>query len=169
MLKAVEVAKYFLAKDPNRQVFNLNLIKRNNRSFYEGNAKINKFLHMAQNIYIAKKGVLLFDDPLYAYDNGAVVDDVLNMYAILYRKEIVAPKLDDDVNDFLDRVFYLLKDAEIDELIQMSHEDNEWMEKNRNCKKIEQKMNSLSRVEEYRKQYADALWLMDRMDISEYA
>ena len=42
MSKAVEVVKCFFAKDPNRQVFNLNLVERNNRSFYEGNAKINK-------------------------------------------------------------------------------------------------------------------------------
>ena len=169
MLKAMEVAKYFFSKDPNRQIFNLKLIQRNNRSFYEGNAKINKFLHMAQNIYVAKNGVPLFDDALYAYDNGAVVDDVLNMYAILYNKEIVAPKLDGDINDFLDRIFYLLRDADIDELIQMSHEDDEWIEKSRNHKKNEQKMDSLSRIDEYKKQYADALWVMDRMVVSGYA
>ena len=169
MLKAVDVAKYFFAKDPNRRIFNLSLIERNNRSFYEGNAKINKFLHMAQNIYIAKNGVPLFEDVLYAYDNGAVVEDVLNRYAILYRQEISSPNLGDDVNDFLERIFYLLKDADVDELIQMSHEDDEWMEKNKNNIKSEQKMNSLSRVEEYKKQYADALWVMDRMDIADYA
>ena len=43
------------------------------------------------------------------------------------------------------------------------------MEKSRNYKKIEQKMDSLSRAEGYKKQYADALLVMDRMDIAEYA
>ena len=49
------------------------------------------------------------------------------------------------------------KDASIDELIEISHEDNEWKEKNSSTPYY---MDSLSRKDEYRKQYADLLYLM---------
>ena len=83
MLKAYEVACFFLNKDKDRKIFTKNLEIRNNRRFWDGNAKLNKFLHLAQNIYIAKTGQPLFDDVLYAYDNGAVVPDVQEHYSQL--------------------------------------------------------------------------------------
>ena len=36
MLKAIDVAKYFFAKDPNREIFNSDMIERNGRFFCEG-------------------------------------------------------------------------------------------------------------------------------------
>jgi uncharacterized phage-associated protein len=164
MFNAIDISKYFFAKDLNRDIFNLNLIERNGRIFYEGNAKMNKFLHLAQNTYIAKTGEPLFSDDLYAYDNGAVALNVVNDYAIMQRKEISKPDFGDDINEFLERLFIMLKGADIDELIDLSHEDEEWMEKSRNYKKADQKMDSISRAEEYKKQYADALMIMYRMD-----
>ena len=167
MLSAMDVSNYFFAKDPYREIFNLNLIERNGRSFYEGNAKINKFLHLAQNIYIAKTGELLFSDDLYAYDNGAVALDIVDKYAIIQRKEISKPNFGEVVNDFLDRIFYMLKDADVDELIELSHQDEEWVEKSGHYHKQSQKMDSASRIEDYKQQYEDALMIMYRMDMSE--
>ena len=167
MLKALDVAKYFLAKDPGRNIFNLNLIERNGRFFYEGNAKINKFLHLSQNVYIAKTGTTLFADDLYAYDNGAVALNVVNDYAILQKKELSKPNFGDIINEFLDRMFYMLKSADIDELIDLSHEDGEWIQKSRNYQKTDQKMDSMSRAAEYKDQYADTLMIMYRMDMNE--
>ena len=76
MLRDIEVARFFLAKDPDRRLFNKKLVRRNGRDFYEGNARLNKYLHIAQNLYIAKEGEKLFSDDLYAYDNGAVAPNV---------------------------------------------------------------------------------------------
>ena len=165
MLRALDVSNYFFSKDPERKIFNLCLINRNDRSFYEGNAKINKFLHLAQNLYIAKTGKALFSDDLYAYDNGAVALDILNRYPIIQKNIITSPDLGEFINDFLDRVFYLLKDADVDELIELSHQDDEWIDKSRNYHKQEQKMHSLARAEEYANQYEDALMVMYRMDM----
>lgn len=39
MFSAVQIAEYFLSKDPDRKIFNKNLITKNNRNFYEGNAE----------------------------------------------------------------------------------------------------------------------------------
>ena len=50
MLKAIDVAKYFLNKDDGT-LFNNKLVERSGRRFYEGNARLNKYLHIAQNQY----------------------------------------------------------------------------------------------------------------------
>ena len=90
MQAVIQIAKYFLSKDPDRQLFNKTLVHKNGRDFYEGNARLNKYLHLAQNIFIAKTGTKLFQEDLYAYDNGAVALDVQENYAILliYLQEI---------------------------------------------------------------------------------
>ena len=57
-MTARDLANYFLSLDPDRQYFNQNLIVRNGSTFYEGNARLNKYMHLAQNIYIAMTGNL---------------------------------------------------------------------------------------------------------------
>ena len=82
-MKARDVALFFLLKDTNNTVFTQNLVNKNDRTFYDGNARLNKFLHLAQNIYLAKYGELLYDDDLLAYDNGGVVQEVQKGYGFL--------------------------------------------------------------------------------------
>ena len=165
MLKAMDIAKYFLAKDIDRNIFNLYLIERNGRKFYEGNAKLNKLLHLSQNIYLAINEKLLFSDDLYAYENGAVVPSVIENYARMQKSYIEKPNFDEQTNRFLDKIFYLFKDVDIDELIALSHEDDEWAEKSKNYSKSLQRMDSLSRANEYKKQYADGIMIMNKLDV----
>lgn len=162
MIKAIDIAKYFLSKDKEHAVFDKTIIEKNNRRFYAGNARLNKYLHLAQNLYIAKTGHLLFEDPLYAYDNGAVVPEVQENYAILRSRD---EKIDIplDIKQFLDKVYAFLKNATLDELIDLSHEDDEWLQKHSFYDKKSQKMESLSHYEDYKEQYADALLVMERM------
>ena len=166
MLKAREIAKYFLNKDKEQRIFTKNLIERNGRTFYEGNIRLNNYIHMAQNLYIAKCGKKLFADDLYAYDNGAVAVDVQENYAILlnWNKET---QFEDDIRDFLDRVYIIFQNATLDELIALSHEDSEWVAKHSYASKQEQKMDSLARMDEYREQYKDILRVMERLPIYE--
>lgn len=164
MLKAKEVSEYFLSKDPERVLFNKNLITRGGRTFYEGNVRLNKYLHLSQNVYIAKTGAKLFEDDLYAYDNGAVAVKVQENYAILWARNTV-PALEDDIADFLDKIYRILENAPLDELIEISHEDSEWMLKHTGYAKDKQKMDSLAHAAEYREQYADVLEMMERMKV----
>ena len=157
MFSAVQIAEYFLSKDPDRKIFNKNLITKNNRKFYEGNARINKYLHLTQNIYIAKTGKKLFEDDLYAYDNGAVASDVQENYSILVERNSIST-LPDDIKKYLDKIFVVLKNAELDE-------HAEWQSKHSYYSKEEQKMDSLSRADEYKNQYKDIIKVMDRMTI----
>lgn len=162
MLKAKVVAEYFLSKDSSRSLFNKDLIERKGRTFYEGNARLNKYLHLAQNIYIAKTGEKLLEEDFYAYSNGAVVAPIQENYALLLNNK-ECPDLPPEIAEFLDKIYDIFENADIDELIAISHEDPEWERKNRFYRKEDQRMDSLSHIEEYREQYADIIRVMDGM------
>ena len=164
MIRARDVAKYFLNKDKDHSLFTKNLVEKNGRKFYEGNARLNKYLHMAQNFYIAGTGEKLFEDDLYAYDNGAVAADVQENFAILLSRK-GEPQLEEGICDFLDRVYVILQNATLDELIELSHEDSEWESKHAFYSRKEQKMDSLARADEYKEQYRDVLRVMERLEL----
>lgn len=167
MLSCITVARYILSKDPNRCVFNTkNLITKNNRKFYEGNARLNKYLHLIQNVYIAKYGRPLICDDLYAYDNGGVVPKVQENYAILINENTpVEQNISGTDAIFLDKMCKALETATLDELIELSHEDPEWKAKNHYFNKADQKMESMKYVEAYKEQYADFVKILDRMNV----
>jgi len=164
MLNAIDVAKYFLSKDLEKKVFTKNLIELNDKTFHDGNARLNKYLHLAQNIYIAKTGKPLLKEDFYAWINGAVIPSIRDNFNVLYEKRNYNIKLDTTTKEFLDKLYSTLKNATIEELIDLSHEDTEWKQKSKGICKSEQKMNSISRRNEYKEQYADILALMERMD-----
>lgn len=164
MLNDITIAQYFLSKDQDKTLFNKNLVSKNGRSFYEGNARLNKYLHLAQNIYIAMTGGKLFEEDLYAYDNGAVALAVQENYAILLSR-IAIPALPEKIQKFLDKLYAVLANASLDELIEISHEDEAWQEKHTYYVKENQRMDSLSHIAEYQEQYHDIIKVMERMDI----
>ena len=67
MHKNTDIAKYFLSLDKDHTLFTKDLVDRNERTFYEGNARLNKYMHLAQNIYIAKTGHPLIDTKFYSF------------------------------------------------------------------------------------------------------
>lgn len=164
MMKGIDAARYFLSLDENGEIFNKGLRTQNGRTFYEGNARLNKYMHMAQNIYIAKYGVPLMDSVFYAYDNGAVDPEVQKNYSVLLERRnerIIAPPEREE--KFLAGIFKAFRNAPLDELIEMSHEDSEWLDKHDYYRKEDQRMDSMSRVEEYKEQYADMIKVLERM------
>jgi uncharacterized phage-associated protein len=165
MLSARNIAEYFLQKDTSGALFNLSeLVERNGSTFYAGNARLNKYLHLAQNIYIAKTGEPLTDADFYAYNNGAVVAEVQENYAaMIKRRGGLNPDIPDKERDFLDRFWEAFRNAELSELIELSHEDAEWKEKNKQVGKQNQKMDLTKRVEEYREQYQSIVTILDRL------
>jgi len=160
MLSAKDVARYFLNSDKDKKLFTTNVIERNSCTFYDGNARLNKYLHLAQNIYIAMYGEKLFEESLYAYANGAVVLEVQENYKISLNRTRPMPKLSQHHKNFLDKIYDVLETATVDELIELSHEDNEWLERIKCPRKQERVLDSLSRTEEYKEQYADVIMLM---------
>ena len=123
MVSAKDVALFFLKTDKDGSLFNEKLMEMNGRRFYEGNARLNKYLHLAQNIYFAKTSELLFPEAIYAYDNGGVVPDILDNYKFFRaKKDDIQINLPDDVENFLSKLCHVLKNASVDKLIELSHE-----------------------------------------------
>lgn len=163
MMKGIDVARYFLGLDKYGEIFNKVLRTQNGRTFYEGNARLNKYMHLAQNIYIAKYGIPLMDSIFYAYDNGAVDPVVQENYSVLLERRnqpVTPPKRE---QEFLDSIFKAFYNAPLDELIELSHEDSEWIDKQGHYQKEEQRMDSMARKEEYERQYADMIKVLGRM------
>lgn len=167
MLNKFYVANYLLSLDQEKKYFTKELIERNNRVFYVGNARLNKIMHLAQNIYLAKTGKLLIDTDFYAFDNGAVILEIQSNYSKIISKKNTcdASDMTDDERMFLNKMFIAFADAPIDELIEIDHEDSEWVAKHRGVTLQEQKMDTLSKKEEYEIQYADIIKVLDRMVI----
>ena len=105
MASAKEIAIYLMQLDKDGKFESKNLVEANGRKFYEGRARLNKYLHLAQNIFYAKTSRLLFDEPLYAYDNGGVVEDIRENFDMLVKiKDEKETSLDEDTKTFLKKV-----------------------------------------------------------------
>lgn len=150
-MKAIEVAKYYLSKDINGQLFNNNIVVKNERKFYEGNARLNKYLFLAQVVYLARYERKLFDDDFVAYDNGPVLVDIIRGYS-----HIVSNNKNSTINDsdkiFLDKIYDALKDATYEELIDITHEDPEWIKLSHDTYNAPV-MNLEENIAEYQKRY----------------
>lgn len=158
-MKAIDVAKYYLSKDINRELFNNNIIVKNDRKSYEGNVRLNKYLFLTQVVYIAKYGKELFDDDFVAYINGPVIKDIVNNFPHI-------PRLKDEVNIlpetkvFLDKIYDSLKNSSCEELIDITHEDPEWIRLSSNTYNAP-KMNLVKNAEIYKKRYKGLIEALD--------
>ena len=150
-MKAIEVAKYYLSKDINCQVFNNNIVVKNERKFYEGNARLNKYLFLAKVVYLARYERKLFDDDFVAYDNGPVLVDIMKEYSHIAnnnKKTII----NDSDKIFLDKIYDALKNATYEELIDITHEDPEWIKLSHDTYNAPV-MNLEENIVEYQKRY----------------
>ena len=151
MMKAEVIAKYYLSKDSDRVLSNNNVVVKNNRKFYEGNARLNKYLFLSQVVYLAKYGRKLISDNFVAYDNGPVIKDIITEYSIISsRRETVT--IPDDVKVFLDKIYESLKNASYEELIEITHEDPEWIKLSKDTFNAPI-MNLEKNIEEYKQRY----------------
>ena len=151
MLTAKQVAEYFLSKDPERKLFNHKVVSYNGRKFYEGNVRINKYLFLAQVVHLAKYNSKLFLDDFSAYDNGPVVETIMNSYGRLVGH--YDDKNIDEVNKvFLDKIYLSLENATYEELIEITHEDPEWQILSKDTYNAPV-MNLEKNIEEYKKRY----------------
>ena len=73
--------------------------------------------------------------------------------------------LNDETKLFLKKIFIVLENADIYKLMDLSHEDPEWIAKHGFYNKQEQIMDTAARLDEYKDQYADIIRLMDGMTV----
>lgn len=160
MLRAKEVARYFLSKDKENKLFNINLIELNGRPCYEGNVRLNKYLYLAQTVYLARYGELLFSDDFVAYDNGPVVKEIMNSYASMRGNKKDNNNLSAEIKRFLDKIYISLKDATCDELVEITHEDSAWKELSPNTYNAPV-MDLLKYKNKFEKQYRGLIKVME--------
>ena len=151
MLTAKQVAEYFLSKDPERKLFGYNVVSYNGRKFYEGNARINKYLFLAQVVHMAKYDSKLFSDNFVAYDNGPVIESIMNSYVRL-KGHYDEKNIDEVEKTFLDKIYLSLENATYEELIEITHEDPEWQILSKDTYNAPV-MNLEKNIAEYKKRY----------------
>ena len=122
MLSAKDVAMYFLSKDSKRKLFNKNVVVYNGRKSYEGNIRINKYLFLAQVVYLALCNKRLFKDDFKAYDNGPVIEDIVKSYGLMINQNSMV-NINDSDKQFLDKIYISLENATFDELIEISKKE----------------------------------------------
>ena len=155
-----ELAKYILSLDSSDQVFHYEPIVLNGRETLAGKVRLNKYLHIMQMMYIALYDEKLFDENMYAYDNGAVIDEILNSYGELRKnRNKYTIKNAEMIKPFVEKMYNLLKPAPLDILIEISHQDEEWIKKHNYYEKSDQLMNIDSQKENYKELCADFIKL----------
>lgn len=160
MEKVEDIAKYILSLDRNNDIFVNKLITLQGRNSYEGNVRLNKYLHIMQMVYFAMTGHKLFDEAMYAYDNGAVVDSVMNNYIYLKSTKDSYHISNDSVKKYIEKMFDILKYAPLEDLIEISHQDEEWQKKHNFYKKKDQQMDVDSQKKNYEKMCADFIEML---------
>lgn len=160
MEKVEDIAKYILSLDENNDIFINNLIKLNGHDCYEGNVRLNKYLHIMQMVYIALTGNKLFREEMYAFDNGVVVNTVMNNYNYLKNTKNSYNLTDTKVRDYLKRMFDILRYAPLPDLIEISHQDEEWKKKHNFYQKKDQLIDVDSQKENYKMMCADFIDLL---------
>ena len=151
MFDAVDVAGYFINKDINKEYFNKKIVKYNNRSLYEGNVRLNKYLFLAQVVFLAKYEKKLIKEDFSAYANGPVIENIMVEYARLIEKNNYN-SLPQDIQEYLDKIYFSLENATYEELIEITHEDPEWINLQNNTYNAPI-MNLEKNIDIYKKRY----------------
>lgn len=161
-MESVEnIAKYLLFLDKKEEIFINNLISLNGRDCYEGNVRLNKYLHIMQMVYYAINNEKLFKEKMYAYDNGVVVEEVMNNYSYLKSNKSDYSISDDSIKSFVKKMYDILKYAPLKDLIEISHQDEEWKKKHSFYQKKDQLMDVEGQLENYKEMCADFIDMLD--------
>ena len=161
MEKVENIAKYILFLDKNNDIFINNLLTLNGRECYEGNVRLNKYLHIMQMVYFAMTDKKLFNEEMYAFDNGVVVNSVMNNYVYLKSTKNSYNISDENVKKYIEKMFNILKYAPLEELIEISHQDEEWKKKHNYYQKKDQLIDVDSQKENYKIMCADFIEMLD--------
>lgn len=119
MCKAIEVAGWFINNNVNFSCSK------------DGNLKLNKLLYFAQMISLVKQGKILFDEDIYAFENGVVVEEIRceyknNYYGFIDKAKSIKREFTYEEDDILKITKLLFEDASAKELSDLTHEHNCW-------------------------------------------
>ena len=139
MEKVENIAKYILFLDKNNDIFINKLLNLHGRECYEGN----------------------FNEEMYAFDNGVVVNSVMNNYVYLKSTKNSYDISDANVKNYIEKMFNILKYAPLEDLIEISHQDEEWKKKHNFYQKKDQLIDVDSQKENYKIMCADFIDMLN--------
>lgn len=121
---ALDVADWFIARANRDKVEN----------FGEGvsNLKLQKIIYFAQAAHLALEDKPLFNDEIYAWDYGPVVNTVYHKFKRNLRTPIADPSdnkylgLRAEVTDFLEDIWKLFGKYSAGKLVEMTHAHDPW-------------------------------------------
>ncbi|WP_245985063.1 Panacea domain-containing protein [Biomaibacter acetigenes] len=101
------------------------------RNTLEGNMKLQKLLYFAQLIHLAKYDKVLFDDPIYAFEHGSVVEDVRleyknNCLDLVTDADLITYDFTEEEMDTLNLTIAIYGDASAEELSEINHFHRSW-------------------------------------------
>lgn len=112
-------------------------------------------------VYFAMTDKKLFNDDMYAYDNGVIVDSVMSNYRYLVSNKKTYNINDSSIKEYIKKMFSILKYAPLEELINISHQDEEWLKKHNYYKKQDQLIDVDSQKENYKLMCADFIEMLN--------
>lgn len=125
-MKAIDIANWFVTKANSEQL-------GNDTSEGVSNLKLQKVLYFAQAAHLAlnqKKS--LFEDDIYAWEFGPVVESVYHDFKASKNKPIAKPTntdfetFDENTTSFLENTWAIFGKFSAAKLVQMSHEHKPW-------------------------------------------
>lgn len=116
-------------------------------------------------VYIAMHDSKLFNEDMYAFDNGVVVNSVMNNYSYLKSTKDSYEIIDDNVKSFVEKMFNILKYAPLEDLIEISHQDEEWKKKHNFYLKKDQLIDVDSQKQNYKDMCADFIEMQSFIEI----
>ncbi|AGM26061.1 hypothetical protein SSYRP_v1c04690 [Spiroplasma syrphidicola EA-1] len=171
-MNAITVASFLIKENKNR--FNSKTpLEFNGVNVTEGNLILNKHLHLAQILFLGKYGMELFEDNLFAYINGAVVNTVrLNYLSLIDDNSLIFnqdnfERLNETQEKFLKNILIFLSGASFEELSDLSHVDPAWIEARKNYIKGDhssQIMDIKKYKDEYKINFKDALEVIENIE-----
>lgn len=126
-MKASDVAKYYLEKNGSLD-----------------NERLNKYLFLTKVVYLGKEERELFGDEFISTSNGPVLKDILKDSSNI---------VDDEIKEFLNKIYDALKSASDEELDSIVKEDPEWIRLSNSGSVMDLERN----VSEYKIRYKELL------------
>ncbi len=80
---------------------------------------LQKDVKKSQVVYLAKYEKKLFNDVFVAYNNGPVVESIMNSYGSLIEKNN-SLVIDEKIKNFLDKIYMSLENVSYEELIEIT-------------------------------------------------
>lgn len=126
-MKAVDLAKWFIYKNPNLS-----------RGYVDENTKLNKLVYFSNLMYYSLKNENLIEDNFERWDHGPVVREIYKSYrygdlsSFQTTESPISTSENEDLNKILNVIEFVYGEKKSEELSEETHEHNIWINSEKN-------------------------------------